>query len=207
MPALAIGGFGAPAPALLALTWIICAGIWWKHYAIRPAEPQEEPAEDPTADEARWERLAARNRWSGHLGKREDIHGGRKYEILLDGAETHIGDVLGKPRAIAAAWDRAMTEAYAEPHGTGVESRGTLTLLSRGTLEQVREWDGSGISDARPRGYRPVRRRGARPRLRSGCRATAPATDLSPAHPVRASRCCSTSSCGWLSPAPCPWSR
>jgi hypothetical protein len=144
VPALAAAGFSSPVPVALTLTWLLLAAPWWKHYAIRPAEP--EPEEDPSADGARWERLAARKRWSGQLGQRADIPGGRKYEILLDGAETHIGDVLSQPRAIAAAWDRAMTEAYAEPHGTGVESRGTLTLLSRGTLEQVREWDGKGFN-------------------------------------------------------------
>ena len=147
VPSLAAAGFRSPVPAALALTWLLLAAPWWKHYAIRPAEQAAEPQEDTSSDSARWERLAARKRWSGHLGQRADIPGGRKYEILLDGAETHIGDVLGQPRAVAAAWDRAMTEAYAEPHGTGVESRGTLTLLSRGTLEKAGEWDGTGISE------------------------------------------------------------
>src|SRR5207342_2872657 len=61
-------------------------------------------------------------------------------------AETHIGQVIAEPRALAAAWDKPQTEAYAEPAPTGVESRGYLTVLSSGTLETVTEWDGHGFS-------------------------------------------------------------
>jgi hypothetical protein len=40
-----------------------------------------------------------------------------------------------------------MTEAYAEPDPSGVESRGHLTILKAGTLSGVREWDGRGFGE------------------------------------------------------------
>ena len=148
IPALAGAGFSAPAPALLAITWVIMAGVWARHYQIPPQEvrPAPEPAEDISPDAAVWEKLAARKKWHGHLGDREDIPGGQKYEIRLDGSETHVGQLIADPRAIAAAFDRAMTEAYVEPHPTGIESRGTLTILKAGTLQRTAEWDGAGFS-------------------------------------------------------------
>lgn len=150
VPALAAAGFRAPAPALLLITWLACAGIWWRHYRVRPGEGKavQEEIRDPSSDTAIWERLAAKRRWSGTLEDPEEIRGGRKWQLRLDGAETHIGDVLSAPRAIAAAWDKPQTEAYAEPHPTGVESRGVLTILRRGSLQEVREWDGSGFDSA-----------------------------------------------------------
>ena len=91
--------------------------------------------------------LAKRRKWSGELGPLEQIPGGRKYPILLDGAETHIGQVIAEPRALAAAWDKPQTEAYAEPHPSGVESRGYLTILKTGTLGGIQEWDGRGFAE------------------------------------------------------------
>jgi hypothetical protein len=148
LPALTAAGFARPVPALLAVTWTPFTLAWVRHYAWRPvvAQLQERTPAD-TSDEATWERLAKRRKWSGQLGPCEQIPGGRKYPILLDGAETHIGQVIAEPRAIAAAWDKPQTEAYAEPHPTGVESRGYLTILKTGTLEQVREWDGRGFGE------------------------------------------------------------
>lgn len=149
LPVLAAAGFARPVPALLAITWAPFAVAWVRHYGWRPAaaaQQQGKPA-DGKSDEAVWERLARRRKWSGTLGPREEIPGGRKYPILLDGAETHIGQVMSDPRAIAAAWDKPQTEAYAEPAPTGVESRGYLTILEAGTLEEVREWDGCGFGE------------------------------------------------------------
>ena len=137
-----------PVPALLAATWAPFALAWTRHCGWRPAaagQRQDGPGGGP--DEATWERLARKRRWSGTLGPREDIPGGRRYPILLDGAETHIGQVIAEPRAIAAAWDKPQTEAYAEPDPSGVESRGTLTILKAGTLQDVREWDGRGFGE------------------------------------------------------------
>lgn len=146
LPALAAAGFAPPVPALLAMTWAPFTIAWVRHYRWRPATtPAAEPGPDRTTDQAIWERLATRRKWSGTLGPCEDIPGGRKYPVLLDGAETHIGQVITDPRAIAAAWDKPITEAYAEPDPSGVESRGLLTILKTGTLGEIREWDGAGF--------------------------------------------------------------
>jgi hypothetical protein len=147
LPVLAAAGFARPVPALLAATWAPFALAWVRHYAWRPVTPGAEPGEpDTRSDEVIWERLAKRRKWAGALGAREEIPGGRKYPILLDGAETHIGQVMSDPRAIAAAFDKPLTEAYPEPHPSGVESRGYLTILKSGTLDEIREWDGQGIT-------------------------------------------------------------
>ena len=147
LPALTAAGFARPVPALLAVTWAPFAVAWVRHYAWRPAvaAQQGKPAADKS-DAAIWARLAAKRKWSGELGPLEQIPGGRKYPILLDGAETHIGQVMSDPRAIAAAFDKPLTEAYPEPHPSGVESRGYLTILKSGTLDEIREWDGRGIT-------------------------------------------------------------
>jgi hypothetical protein len=147
LPALAAFGFGAPVPALLAITVAVTSGTWIKHYRARPqAQPEPEPEPDTTSDQAIWGRLSAKRRWTGRLEDPETIPGGRKWEIRLDGAETNIGEVLAQPRAVAAAYDRAMTEVYVEPHRTGVESRGTLTILKSGTLQDTETWDGKGFN-------------------------------------------------------------
>jgi hypothetical protein len=146
LPAIALGGFGRPLPVVFILTWLPFAWAWARHYRITPERAAEQSAEDPASDTARWARLAKKNRWSGRLQNPQTIPGGRKWEIRLDGAETNIGEVLGKPRAVAAAFDKAMTEAYAEPDQTGIESRGTLTILRAGTLETAVEWDRKGFN-------------------------------------------------------------
>jgi hypothetical protein len=148
LPVLAAAGFARPVPALLAVTWAPFTLAWVRHYAWRPADAaqQDKPAADKS-DAAIWERLASRRKWSGELGPLEQIPGGRKYPILLDGAETHIGQVIAEPRALAAAWDKPQTEAYAEPHPSGVESRGYLTILKTGTLGGIQEWDGRGFGE------------------------------------------------------------
>ena len=146
LPFLAAMGLRACLPALL-ITWAICTGLWVRHYRWRPAAP-EKAAEPRTDDPAVWERLAARRKWVGKLADPEPTpDGGRKWQIQLDGIETHIGQVMSEPRALAAAWHKARTEVYVEPHPTGVESRGVLTILKAGTLETIRDWDGHGISE------------------------------------------------------------
>jgi hypothetical protein len=148
LPVLTAAGFSYPVRVSLAVTWAPFTVAWVRHYAWRPAAAQQgKPAADKS-DAAVWERLAKRRKWSGTLGPREAIPGGRKYPILLDGAETHIGQVMSDPRAIAAAFDKPLTEAYPEPHPSGVESRGYLTILKSGTLDEIREWDGQGITAA-----------------------------------------------------------
>ena len=164
LPSLVAAGFGPPVPALLAVTWAPFALAWVLHYGWRPAPPGTRPDEpDRTTDAAIWERLARRRKWSGTLGPLEQIPGGRKYPILLDGAETHIGQVIAEPRAIAAAWDKPQTEAYAEPHPSGVESRGHLTILKTGTLGADPRMGRPRVRRGRHRPDRPVRRRRRRP--------------------------------------------
>lgn len=150
--AIAGAGFGAPVPALLALTWTVQSAFWWRHYRARPAEQgaeEEQPApEDTTSDRAIWARLAARRKWSAQLTNPEVIPGGVKWQIETDGIETHIGNIVSEPRAVAAAYGRAQTDAYAEPHPSGIESRGVFTRLKSGTLQVTREWDGHGFTSA-----------------------------------------------------------
>jgi hypothetical protein len=142
VPVLALDGLHAPLPPLLFACWLAVLVPWAKRYRIR-REVMQVP---DVTDHMRWERLAAKNRWTGNLGLVEDLPGGgRQYPIILDGAETHIGQVMSEPRKIAAAWGKSMTEAYAEPSPDGIESRGLLTILSRNTLEKAREWNGTGI--------------------------------------------------------------
>jgi len=148
--AIAGAGFAAPVPALLALTWTVHSAFWWRHYRARPAEVAEEEAvqEDTTSDRAIWARLAARRKWSAKLTSPEPIPGGGvKWQIETDGIETHIGQIMAEPRAVAAAYGRPQTEAYVEPHPTGIESKGVFTRLKSGTLEKVRDWDGEGIRE------------------------------------------------------------
>ena len=143
VPLLALTGWTRPWPPLLLACWIVILYPWVRHYRWRPEMIQPEPA---PGDKDIWDRLAAKNKWTGNLGFRRDLPGGgRQYAIVLDGAETHIGQVMSEPRKIAAAWGKSMTEAYAEPSPDGIESRGLLTILLRNTLEADREWDGAGI--------------------------------------------------------------
>ena len=141
-----LGAFGLrPCIAWMLLTWAPCAALWVRQYRWRP-DPQEK-TRAAVSDIVTWDRLTGRRKWAGKLTTPQEIPGGRKWQIELDGIETHIGQVMAEPRAIAAAWGKPQTEAYVEPHPTGIESRGVLTLLKSGTLETVREWDGQGISE------------------------------------------------------------
>lgn len=122
--------------AVLAIGWIAV-------HRPRPVEPEPEP--EHSGDQARWDKLAKRRRWSGRLERYRPLpSGGRQWRIVLDGSETHIGDVIASNRSIAAAWDAAQTEAYAEPSPDGVESTGVLTILGRENLAVPRMWNGMG---------------------------------------------------------------
>jgi hypothetical protein len=141
LPFLAFSGLTPPWPAFLLGCWLALVVPWVRHYRWRKeAVP---PVPDATDAEI-WERLAAKRKWSGHLGTPQPIAGGVQYPVLLNGAETHIGEVMAHPRAIAAAWGKPITEAYVEPDPTGIESLGLLTKLTLGTLDRTREWDGAG---------------------------------------------------------------
>jgi hypothetical protein len=144
LPFLASLGWSRPWPPVLFASWLCVAIPWAARYRWRPGQnPKNQP--DMT-DAAIWMRLAAKNKWSGHLvPASEPAAGVRQYGIVLDGAETHMGQIMSEPRRIAAAWGKSIAEAYAEPSPDGVESRGLLTILPRNTLEAAREWDGTGI--------------------------------------------------------------
>lgn len=147
VPALSLLGPVKPLLPLLLACWVCVLIPWVRHYRIRHEEPAA-PVIVKTTDYETWAKLAAKRKWAGHLGTPEDIPGGgRRYPIVLDGSETDIGEVMAQPRKIAAAWGKAITEAYVEPSPDGIESRGSLTLLKRGTLSEPREWDGTGINE------------------------------------------------------------
>jgi hypothetical protein len=142
LPLLALDGTRPPTLPLVLACWTCVTVPWVHHYQWRPQAPHQPP---DTTDADIWARLAAKRKWSGYLGEpTRPAPGTVQYPILLNGAETNIGEVMAHPRAIAAAWNKPMTEAYAEPDPAGVESRGVLTLLKGGTLEKPREWDGRG---------------------------------------------------------------
>ena len=143
VPVLAVTGTGRPWPALAVASWVILQAAWSHHYRWRAQEPQK-PRH--ATDAEIFARLAEKNRWAAHLADCENLPGGgRRWRIVLNGAENHIGDVLAHPRKIAAAYNRAMTEAYVEPSPDGIESTGRLTLLRNGTLDAPVPWDGAGI--------------------------------------------------------------
>jgi hypothetical protein len=144
VPVLSLSGVNHLLLTLAFASWLPLMWAWARHYRWRPDEQEPEAV---VTDVVIWNRLAAKNKWQGRLGMMEKLPGGgRQYPITLDGAETHIGQVLAEPRRIAAAWGKSITEAYAEPSPDGTESRGLLTILSQNTLEKAREWDGTGIS-------------------------------------------------------------
>jgi Helicase HerA, central domain len=144
---LSAAGFGPPAPAMLALTWIPFAGAWARHYRIRPGEGRQEPEQPvPDDDRERWDALAAERKWNAHLGAPERLPGGgRRYPVQCDGIKTVIGNVLSAAENVAGAWHKPVTEAYAERDPAGITSRGYLTILGRETLMTVREWNGAGM--------------------------------------------------------------
>jgi hypothetical protein len=133
-------------PAALALAgWFVPYCFWLEHYRWRPAARKDAPAE---TTEARFERLALTKKWVAWLGPPQPIENGVQYEIRLDGARNEIGKILGCGGDIAATFEKAVTEAFAESHPDGKKHHGLLTLLNTGTLEAVRLWDGIGIDMA-----------------------------------------------------------
>ena len=137
-----VAAFGPkPSLAMFGICWAAFTFTWARHYRIR-----QEQAEVPNQDEAIWAQLAEHKHWHGHLGKPQTVPNGVRYPLRLDGVRTHIGDVTGAPLSVAAAWHKTLTEAYVEPSPDGVASRGYLTILKHGTLQQVRHWNGQGVT-------------------------------------------------------------
>jgi hypothetical protein len=124
--------------------WLFLTLRWVAHFGWRPPRPGQAVKMD-TSVHATWARLAAKNKWSAHLGTPRQIPNGEQYPIVCDGAVTHIDQIMDRPSAIAAAYNRPITEAYVEPDPSGVKSRGVFTRLRTGTLDEVREWNGQAI--------------------------------------------------------------
>jgi hypothetical protein len=168
--------------------WAVPYGFWLHKHAWHPPDPDAPP--DSILE--RWESLAERKRWMARLGPAEQIGTGVRYPITCNGAFTEIAEIVGANRSIAATFDKAVTECYAERDPSGIESRGRLTLLTRGTLEQVREWDGLGYDasgfarlgrfpdgmDFHGRAFQPGKGGGARHYLVAGADGTGKTGDM-----------------------------
>lgn len=141
-----------PGPWLIAglAGWAVPSGFWVHKHRWRPpppgaADPGQPGRTGPTADQVIFYDLAEHKKWAAWLGPPRPIENGTQYPIFCQGSRTHIGQIIMEGAAVAAAYDAAITTVYVERDPTGIESRGLLTRLARGTLDQVRHWDGIGI--------------------------------------------------------------
>lgn len=131
-----------PDAALLAI-WAILAARWVGHYGWRP--PRIGLPVLDTSVHAKWMALCETQRWAAHLGPATQIDNGEQFRVVCDGTKMSIKKILAQPESVAAAFDKPVTEAYVEPDKGGIQSRGTFTMLRRGTLDPVRRWDGATI--------------------------------------------------------------
>ena len=143
--ALCVTGLGPWAAAWL-IGWAVPSAQWVHHYRWRGPKPQA-ARPDRTAEEI-FARLAERKKWHASLGLPQAIPNGKQYLIECVGALTNIGEIVKCPREIAAAYDAPVTEAYAEPDPSGIESKGLLTLLRTSPLDAPRRWAGGSIDPA-----------------------------------------------------------
>jgi len=125
--------------------WAVPYGYWLAHYAWRPPGPEAKP--DQTVEQT-FAELCETQKWHASLGPAAPIPGGQQWPIRCRGTKTHIDQICKRPEALAAAFDAAVDEAYAEPARNGVKSMGTFTRLRQGTLSGVRPWDGATIDPA-----------------------------------------------------------
>jgi len=125
--------------------WLVPACLWWEHYRWRGPAP--EPAVPDRSVEITWARLCAANKWAADLGERIDLGAGAaQWPINCDGISTHIGKITARRQEVAAAFHKGLTSCYTEPDPRADdESRGLLTILPRGVLDEPRLWDGQGI--------------------------------------------------------------
>ena len=125
--------------------WLIPACLWWENYRWRGPAP-EQPLPDRSIEET-WARLCAANKWAATLGDKIVLgEGAAQWPILCDGITTHIGKITTQRQAVAAAFHKGVTSCYTEPDPRADdESRGLLTILPRGVLDEPRLWDGEGI--------------------------------------------------------------
>jgi hypothetical protein len=144
MLVLAFTGLARPWAWFALVSWAVPACFWISHYRWRPAKATVTAKRD-TSDEDVFAELAARKKWQAWLGPARQIEGGTQWQVICLGAQTHIDQIVSEPNAIAAAYDKPVTEAYVEPSEDGVKSRGRLTKLTTSTLDTPRRWDGIGI--------------------------------------------------------------
>jgi len=130
--------------AVYLLGWLGPSCLWWERYRWRPAPPT--PKVDRSVEET-WARLCAAQKWEAELGPQRLLgDGAAQWPIICDGITTHIGKITAKRQEIAAAFHKGVTSCFAEPDPRADdESRGLLTILPRGVLDEPRAWDGLGI--------------------------------------------------------------
>jgi hypothetical protein len=123
--------------------WAVPAALWLHHYRWRPAEPATPRTGHTTAEI--FAELCAAQKWSAWLGAPQQIPGGEQFTVYCKGAKTQIDQIVAKPGAVAAAFDRPVTEAFVGSHPHGIKSRGIFTKLRSSTLDGIVDWDGQSL--------------------------------------------------------------
>lgn len=142
---IAHDGLTRPWPAVAAASWLVLSFLWWDHYRWRiPRDGKPEPGPDTSVQDT-FAALAVKRRWSAGLGTGKPVPGGMVYPIRCNGIDTHIGEIVAQPKAIAAAYGTAVTRVYAEEHGAGDQDKGELFFLRKATLEDIVLWNGQGV--------------------------------------------------------------
>lgn len=133
--------------ALWLAGWGVPSAIWVHRHRWRPRPPEPKP-DTSVADT--WRALCEAQNWNADLGDEVPLDGGgAQWPIQCDGIKTHIGMITPRRREIAAAFRKSITSCYAEPDTLADdESRGMLTILPRGSLDDARPWDGCGVDPA-----------------------------------------------------------
>ena len=124
--------------------WGVPSAAWIGKYRWRPEPPKPKP---DTSVEDIWARLCAVQKWDAGLGDKITLgDGAAQWPIHCDGISTHIGKITVKRQEVAAAFHKSVVSCYTEPDPRADdESRGLLTILPRGVLDEPRLWDGLGI--------------------------------------------------------------
>jgi hypothetical protein len=125
------------------LAWGGMSALWVTHYRWRPVRP-EAPADTSVQDA--FGALAVKRRWNAWLGEGKAIPGGMVFPIQCRGSDTHIGEVVAQPKAIAATFSSTVAQVYAEESPFGLQDKGDLFMLRKATLEDIRAWDGLGVN-------------------------------------------------------------
>lgn len=124
------------------LAWGGMSALWVIHYRWRPTR---QPAPVDTSVQDAFGALAVKRSWNAWLEEGKPVPGGMVYPIQCRGSDTHIGEVVAQPKAIAATFGSTVAQVYAEESPFGLQDRGELFFLRKATLEDVRAWDGLGV--------------------------------------------------------------